>query len=165
LRVSERTFGARKARSLDLLVALVLRRIARAQLQAVERACASLCQRLPAIASRASLLPARIGRPHDRCKKRIGSKLVVVDHVLVPERDAEDALRQKELEWEFVCVLRAMVREIGGEFTNDATLPIKLAQQQGASIRGDRPSVARRHNRSRAKVLKREAGLLTLYLP
>jgi hypothetical protein len=70
----------------------------------------------------------------------------VVVQVLVAERNAHDALHDHGLDLVFHQLDRARVGKAGGKPLGQPDRPIGLAQQQGTSVRGDRPTVERGHH-------------------
>jgi hypothetical protein len=81
------------------------------------------------------------GRQH-----RVMAQLIVVDQVLVAERNAEHALRHHGLDTVLDQRLRAVVIEAGGEAAHQPDCPIGRAEQQPPSIRRDLPTVEGGHH-------------------
>jgi hypothetical protein len=81
------------------------------------------------------------GREH-----RVVPELVMVDQVLVPERDAEHALRHHRLDRVLDLRLGTVVTETRREPRRQADRPIGRPEQQRPGIRGDLAAVERRHH-------------------
>ena len=72
---------------------------------------------------------------------RVVAELVVVDQVLVAERDAEHALADQRRDLVLDPLRHARVAEAGGEAPDQADRPVGGAEQQRAGVRGDRAAV------------------------
>ena len=119
----------------DLVIA---RRLRPAQLQPVQRALAG---------QRRAVRPPRRELAGQHRQHRIVPQLIVVDQVLVAQRDAEHPLATSVATSCSISPGIAPIREAGGEPLDQPDRPVGRAQQQRAGIRGDRPAVERRHHR------------------
>jgi hypothetical protein len=81
------------------------------------------------------------GREH-----RVVAQLIVVDQVLVAERDAEHALCHHRLDRVLDLRLRAVVKKTRREPRRQVDRPIGRAEQQPAGIRRVVPAVERGHH-------------------
>ena len=72
--------------------------------------------------------------------------MVVVDQVLVAERDADNALHDQRGNLMLDQVRTARVGEAGGEALDQPDRPVGAAQQQCPGVRGDRAAVKRGHH-------------------
>jgi hypothetical protein len=94
---------------------------------------------------RAALTPgdelAGEGREH-----RIVAQLVVVDQILIAERDAEHPLRHHRRDAVLDLRLGAAISKASRESGNQADRPVGRAKQQRPGIRGDLAAVERRHH-------------------
>jgi hypothetical protein len=77
---------------------------------------------------------------------RIVPDLVMVDQVLVSERDPEDALADKGCDIMLDAIGSARVGEAGGEAPDEVDGPIRGAEQQRAGIGCDRSAIEGRHD-------------------
>ena len=82
----------------------------------------------------------------ERRQHRVVAQLIVVDQVLVAERDAEHPLRHHRLDRVLDLRLGAAIGEAGGEPRHQADRPIGRAEQQRAGIRGDLAAIERGHH-------------------
>ena len=82
----------------------------------------------------------------ERCQHRVVPQLVVVDQILIAERDGEHPLRHHGLHRVFDLCLRATIGEAGGEPREQTDRPIGRAEQQPAGVRGDLPAVESSHH-------------------
>jgi hypothetical protein len=89
---------------------------------------------------RAATAPGRELAGEDR-QRRIVAKLVVVDHVLVAEGDAEHKLAEHGGDLVLDPLRHPGVAEAGGEAGDQADGAIRRSEQQRAGVRGDRPAV------------------------
>jgi len=80
------------------------------------------------------------------CHHRIVAQFVVVDQVLVAQRDADHALHHQRLHVVFDKVGIARIGEAGGQTPGQSDHPVRGAEQQPARIRSDPPAVERGHN-------------------
>jgi hypothetical protein len=69
------------------------------------------------------------------------TKLVVVDQVLVAERDADHALHDQRLDLMLDQIRVTGVRKAGGQAPGQADDAVRGAEQQRPGIRGDPPAV------------------------
>ncbi len=119
----------------DLVIAVERR--GRCMLEPVQRALAG--QRRAVGAVRLEL--ADQGRQH-----RIVAQLVVVDEVLVAQREAADALHQQGLDGVLDELLTAPVGEAPRQPLDQADRPVRGPQQQRTRVRGHLATVERRHH-------------------
>jgi hypothetical protein len=77
----------------------------------------------------------------ERCKHRVVAQLIVVDKVLVAERDAEHALRDHGGHAVLDLPRRPAIIEAVGKPVHEPDRPIGRAEQQPAGIRRDRAAV------------------------
>ncbi len=116
----------------DLVIAVI--RAERGMFQPVERALAG--ERGAVLAPRLKL--AGEGRQH-----RVVAQLVVVDQILVPQRDAADALHEHGLDGVLHELRHAAVGEVSRQAPYQPERPIRGAQQQRAGVRAHLPAVER----------------------
>jgi hypothetical protein len=76
-------------------------------------------------------------------QRRIMPQLVMVEEILVAERDPEDALADQHRERVFDPLGGAAILKARGKTLDEADRPISCAEQQRAGIRGDRAAVER----------------------
>ena len=81
---------------------------------------------------------------HGRGQHRVVAQLIVVDQILVAQRQAEHALADQGGEAVLDLVRRAVIGEAGGEPPDQADRPVGGAQQQRPGVRGDGAAVERR---------------------
>ena len=79
---------------------------------------------------------------------RIVAQIVVIDEVLLPERDADDALADQRADRVLDQLLVAPIAEAGCEAVDDPHRPVGLRQQQCAGVRRDRAAREIGHNRA-----------------
>ena len=77
---------------------------------------------------------------------RVVAQFVVVDQVLVAQRDADHALHHQRLYGVFDKFGVAAIGEAGGQTPGQADDPVGRAEQQRAGIRGDAPAIEGRHH-------------------
>jgi hypothetical protein len=82
----------------------------------------------------------------ERRQHRVVPQLVVVDQILITERNAEHALRHHRRDAVLDLRLGAAINEAGGEPLDHTDCPIGRAEQQPASLRGVVPAIKRGHN-------------------
>jgi hypothetical protein len=131
--VDEQAFD-RRAVVADLMVAA--RRQGRV-FEAVERALTG---------ERRAVLAPRLELADQSRQHRIVAQLVVVDQILVPQRDPADALHQHGLDGVLDQLRRAAVGEAPGQAPHQADRPIRGAQQQRASVRGHLATIEGGHH-------------------
>ena len=90
---------------------------------------------------------------------RVMAQLVVVDQVLVAQRDPEHPLTHQSRHRVFDQLGRTVISEAAGKALDQADLPIGGAKQYRPGLRGHRPTVKRRHhlapfNRCKAKQIR-----------
>jgi hypothetical protein len=73
------------------------------------------------------------------------AQLVVVDEILVTQRDAADALHEHRLDGVLYQLRRAAVGEAPRQPSHQADRPIRGAEQQRTSVRGHLATIERRH--------------------
>ena len=131
--IDEQAFDRRRVMA-DLVIS---RRLAAAQFQPVQRRFAR---------QRRTVRSLRLQLAGQHGQHRVAPQFVVVVEVLVAERNADDALHHHGLDLVFHQLGSARVGEAGGKPLGQPDRPVGLAQQQGAGIRGDRPTVEARHD-------------------
>jgi hypothetical protein len=124
----------RRAVMADLVIA---RRLGRRVLEAVQRALAG--ERRAILAPGGEL--ASEGREH-----RVVPQLIVVNEILVTQRDPEHPLRHHRRHGVLDLRLGSVVKETRREPCRQADRPIGGAEQQSAGIRGDLAAVERGHH-------------------
>jgi hypothetical protein len=77
---------------------------------------------------------------------RVVAELVVVDQVLVAERDAEHPLADQGRRLVLDALRRPRVAEAGSEATDQADRPVRGPEQQRPGVGGDRPAVEAGHH-------------------
>ena len=82
----------------------------------------------------------------ERRQHRVVAQLIVVDQVLVAERDAEHPLRHHRRDRVLDLRLGAVVDETGREPPDQTDRPIGRAEQQPAGVRGVVPAIERGHH-------------------
>ena len=87
------------------------------------------------------------------------AQLVVVDQVLVAQRNPEHPLTHQARHLVYHQVGRTVIREATGKALDQSDLPIGSAEQHCPGLRGHRPTVKRRHhfppfNRCKAKQIR-----------
>ena len=105
--------------------------------------------------------PGRELAGEDR-QHRVVAELVMIDDVLMPERDAENALADQGGDLVLDPLRRPRVAEAGGEARDQVDGAVGRAKQQRAGIRGDRPAVESGHHAAsfdRCKLEQRRATL------
>jgi hypothetical protein len=95
-------------------------------------------------------------------QRRIMPQLVMVKEILVPERDAEDALADQHRERVFDPLGGTAILKARGETLDEADRPIGRAEQQCPSIRRHRTAVERRDHRTSFDRCKSELIRATL---
>jgi len=91
-------------------------------------------------------IPAeRIVRPDDRRQERIGAQLVVVDEILVAERQADHPLGHQPRGRMLDVGRIALVDETPGEARQQARPALDRRQQRQPALGADPPTVERRH--------------------
>ncbi len=76
---------------------------------------------------------------------RVVAQLVVVDQILVAERNAEHPLRHHGLDAVLHLRLGAAIDEAGGEPLDQSNRPVGRAEQERPGVRGDHAAVERGH--------------------
>ena len=110
-----------------------------AVLEAVERALAGE-RRTPAV--------PRLEPAERHTKHRVVAQPVVVDQVLVAERDAEHPLPDQRRHLVDHPLRRPAIREAGREALDEPDRPVGRPEQQPAGVRGDRAALEIRHHRT-----------------
>jgi hypothetical protein len=95
-------------------------------------------------------------------QNRIVAELVVVDEVLIAERDAEHALADQGRKGVLDEVRGAGILEAGREALDQADGAICGAEQESPGIGGDRPTCERGHHRASLDRCKEEVFGITL---
>ena len=83
---------------------------------------------------------------HDRGQHRVVAQGVVVDQVLVTQRQGEHALADQGGQAVLDLIRRAVIDETGREPPDQADRPIGGAQEQRAGVGGDRPAIESGHH-------------------
>ena len=78
---------------------------------------------------------------------RVVAQLVVVDQVLVAQRNPEHPLTHQTRHLVYHQVGRTVIGEAAGKAFDHSDLPIGGAEQHRPGLRGHRPTVERRHHR------------------
>ena len=144
----------------DLLVALGLPGLSPGQLQSVQ--CALARQRLARVALPHTMLARDIGLAHQRRQQRVATQVVVIVEILIPQRQPVEPLSDQLLHRVLDQPRVAMIREAIRELLDDPNPLLHLAQQQAATVRGDRSTVEPPHNLTLKMMVKREGLLVTL---
>jgi hypothetical protein len=116
----------------DLVISIFVAGLLREQLQPVQRALA--CHRR---AVRALCLQLSQQRP----EHRVVPQLLMIVQILVPQRQAKDALADQRAHRVLDQVPLSSIAEAAGQSIDQADRRIRLAQQQCAGIRTDRAAV------------------------
>jgi hypothetical protein len=90
------------------------------------------------------------------------AEFVVVDQVLVAERDADDALHDQRLDLVFDQVRLAGIAEARRETLDQTDGAVGGAEQQRTGVRGDPPAVERGHHGTALHACKLEQRRATL---
>ena len=77
----------------------------------------------------------------DRGQRRVVPQLIVVDQILVAERQGKHALADQSGHAVLHLVRRAMIGKAGGKPPDQANGPVGSAQEQCSGIRGDGAAV------------------------
>ena len=109
-----------------------------AQLQPVQR-------RLPRNRSAVPALRAQLPRQH--CHHRIGAQHVMIDQVVVPQRNPEHTPTRKRSNRVLHEPAIAMILETSRKAVHKLNNRIRLSEQQSAGVRSHRPAIEIRHNR------------------
>ena len=100
--------------------------------------------------------------PQHHPQNRVVAQRVVVDQVLVAQRDPEHPLAHQGGDVVHHTAGRAPVREAGREAVHQSDRPVRGAQQQGARVRGHHPAAEIRYNRTAIETCKPHRGSATL---
>jgi hypothetical protein len=95
---------------------------------------------------RRAVLAPRLELASERRQYRIVAQLVMVDEILVPERDPADALHEHGPDGVLDQIRRAAVGEAPCQTPHQPDRPIGGAQQQRPGVRGHLPTVERSHH-------------------
>ncbi len=95
-------------------------------------------------------------------ERRIVAQRVVVDQVLVAERDAEDALAQQIGHRMRTAAAKAQIGEATSQPPAEPDRPVGRGQQHHAAVRRDRAAVESAHKFAAAGASEIELGLATL---
>jgi hypothetical protein len=118
----------------DLVVA---RRLGRRVLEPVQRALAG---------ERRAILTPGGELAGERCEHRVEAELIMVDHILIAERDPEHPLCHHGLDGVLDLLLGTAIGKTGREPSHQADRPIGRAKQQPAGVRGVVPAIERGHH-------------------
>ena len=124
-----------------------------AQLQPVQR-------RLPRNRGAVPTLRAQLPRQHRH--NRIAAQHVVVDQVLIAQRNPQHTLTHKRPNRVLHEPAIAMILEAGRKPVHQPNRRIRLSKQQSAGVRSHRPAVEIRHNRPPGNRLKDAKRCVTL---
>jgi hypothetical protein len=111
---------------------MVAARLRRCVLEPVERALAG---------ERCAAFTLRLELAGQGCQHRVEAQLIVIDQILVAERDTEHALRHHRLDRVLDLRLVTTVVEAGRESGHQADRSIGRAEQQRARVRADLSAV------------------------
>ena len=128
----------------DLFILLIARRVARIQLQPIERTFAR--QRLPLIRRAPPVGARHIRAPAQQRQQRDDAQRVVVVHVFVTEDQTKHALSYQFLDREFNRHRITMINKTSREITDEVLLTFAFAQQQRAAVRSNLPAIKRRRD-------------------
>ena len=107
-------------------------------------------QRALAGQRRAVAAPGRAGPGRklagEHRQHRIVAEVTVIDHVLMPERYAEDALADQRGNLVLDTPRHSAIAKAGSEPPDQVDRAVRRAEQQRAGIRGDRAAVEGRHH-------------------
>ena len=95
---------------------------------------------------------------------RIVAEVIVIDHVLMPERYAEDALADQRGNLVLDTLRHSAIAKAGSEPPDQVDRAVRRAEQQRAGIRGDRAAVEGRHHAAALDGCKIEQRRATLRL-
>jgi hypothetical protein len=87
---------------------------------------------------------------------RIVTQLVVIDHVLIAKRDADDPLPDQGRDGVHHLVLLAVLLKARGDPLDQPNRAIGMPQQQPAGVGGHCPTVERRHHTALPEAFKLE---------
>jgi hypothetical protein len=90
--------------------------------------------------------PACLELPGKRRHDRVVATPVVVEHVLIPQRQAKDPLADHGRDLVLDLIRRAPILKTAGEAFDEPDRLVRGAQQQRAGVRGHRPAVECRHH-------------------
>jgi hypothetical protein len=137
--------GERSRVVVDLVIALV--RSQRRVLQSVERALAG---------ERRAVCALGLEPVGEQGEHRVVAQLVVVAHILIAERDADDPLPDQGRETVHHLILLAVVLKARRDPLDQPNRAIGTPQQQPAGVGGHGPAVERRHHTSPLEAFKLE---------
>jgi hypothetical protein len=98
----------------------------------------------------------------ERGQHRVMAQLVMVDQVLVSQRNANHALHHQRFDRVLHQGRIAVVREAGRQSPGQSDHPVRRPQQQRPGIRGDPPAVKRGDHRAPFHACKLEQARVTL---
>ena len=133
--------------------AAIAMRPRRRVLQTVQRRLAGQRRAVPA---------TRLQAAQNRTQNRVVVQLVVVDQVLVAQRDPEHPLAHQHRHVVHNPIRRAAVRETPREPLHQTDRPVRRAQQQRARVRGHRPAAEIGHNVTPLQACKSHRNRVTL---
>src|SRR5581483_1350457 len=119
-------------------------------------------QGLAAVGRVAAALAGGVGLADEDGEQGVVAEGVVVEEVLVPQAQAEDALLEEVGEGVLDAVGVAVVGEAAGEALDEAELGLDLAEEQAAGVGGDVAAVEGGGHLAAAEGLKKEFGVGTL---
>jgi hypothetical protein len=129
------------------------RRLRLAQLEPVERRFAG---------HRRTVLAPRRELAGEHSHHRVVAQLVVVEHIFVAQRDAEDALADQRWHRVHDLLRRPAVGEATGKAIDQPDCPITCPQQQSAGVRSDLAAIKCGHHRAPLDACKLEQLRATL---
>lgn len=138
----------------DLVIAQLLA-LGRGVLQAIERALAG---------ERSGFVQRAIEFAEQHAENWIAPQLVMVEQVLVAERQAEHALRHKCFNLVDDIDRIALIPKAGGKALDQGNRLVGLTEQQGAGVGGHHPAVEIRHDATAADPSKIDLARATLRL-
>jgi len=97
---------------------------------------------------RGAIIAARLKLAGEDRHHRVVAKLVVIDQVLVAQRQSEHAPADQRLHLMLDQLLAAHVAETGSKAINEPDRPVRRPQQQRAGVRSDASAVKSRHDRT-----------------
>ena len=108
---------------------------------------------------RRAILSARFQLAGEDRHHRVMAQLIVIDQVLIAERQSEHPLADQRLDLVLDQLLAARVPKAGGKPIDDTDRPVRRAKQHRAGVRSDASAVeSRRHrtafNRFKAKQIR-----------
>jgi len=138
----------------DLLVATLLVGPCRGEFQAIQRALAG--QRLALVTGTGPIFTGRIALAHQHGQQGILTELVVIVEVFVAQAQSIHPLGDQFLDGMLDPLRIAVIGETRRELADDAADPLRLPEQQGPGVGGDRPAVKAGHDFPPTEPLEQE---------